>query len=493
MSNYRTGAIYIRVSTTKQDELSPDAQKRLLLEYADKNNIMIDSSYIFIEDGISGKKADKRPEFQKMIAHAKNKEFDIILVWKFSRFARNQEESIVYKSLLKKNNVDVCSVSEPLVDGPFGSLIERIIEWMDEYYSIRLSGEVIRGMTEKAMRGGFQAKPPFGYKVVPGNPVPVIVQEEAAIVKQVFEMYLSGSSAFDISKNLTQNGVLTRAGNSFQRATINYMLTNAFYCGTVRWNVRNNDSKRTVKDESEWITAEGKHEAIIDKETFEKVQKKFMERKALSVGKKPNSSYAHYLSGLIYCSSCGSVLVSSKGKNTNGKFYGGFNCNSYNKGGCLVSHSISHLKAEAAIKKSLEEFATSSNAAFEKIPESNPLLDTSFLESKLSKLEAKEKRFKEAYANGIDTLEEYKLNKQLLATEREKLTKELQQLENRNKITQADTILMKNRVSDILDIINSDNYSVAEKNKVLKSIIKKIVFDKKNKKFIVYYYLLDSR
>lgn len=81
---------------------------------------------------------------------------DVILVWKFSRFARNQEESIVYKSLLsKKHNVEVTSVSEPLVDGPFGSLIERIIEWMDEYYSIRLSGEVTRGMTEKALRGGY--------------------------------------------------------------------------------------------------------------------------------------------------------------------------------------------------------------------------------------------------------------------------------------------------------------------------------------------------
>lgn len=489
MSNYRTGAIYIRVSTAKQDELSPDAQKRLLLDYAEKNSIMIDSNYIFVEDGISGKKADKRPEFQKMIAHAKNKEFDIILVWKFSRFARNQEESIVYKSLLKKNNVDVYSVSEPLVDGPFGSLIERIIEWMDEYYSIRLSGEVMRGMTEKAMRGGFQAKPPFGYKSVPGSNVPEVVPEEADVVRRVFEMYLNGSSAFDISRELTSCGVVTRFGNSFQRSTINYMLTNAFYCGIVRWNVRSNDSKRTFKDESEWITAEGEHEPIIDKDTFNRVQEKYVERKAIAPKRKPNSSYAHYLSGLIHCSSCGSVLVSSRGKNTNGKFYGGFNCNSYAKGACLVSHSISHLKAEAAIKQSLEEFAASSNVEFEKLPESSPILDTSFLESKLSKLEVKEKRFKEAYANGVDTLEEYKLNKQIISAEREKLTAELQQLEERNKITESDVILMKHRVYNILDIISSDSYSIIEKNKALKSIIKKIVFDKKNKKFIVYYYL----
>lgn len=159
----KNACAYIRVSTDKQEELSPDAQKRLIIDYCKKNSYTITNENIFIENGISGKKADKRPEFKRMIALAKSKEhpFDVILVWKFSRFARNQEESIVYKSMLKKANVDVVSVSEPVIDGPFGSLIERIIEWMDEYYSIRLSGEVIRGMTEKALRGGYNAQPPL--------------------------------------------------------------------------------------------------------------------------------------------------------------------------------------------------------------------------------------------------------------------------------------------------------------------------------------------
>ena len=100
--NYRDGALYIRVSTDKQEELSPDAQKRLLLDYAKKNKILVNPDYIFIENGISGRKAQKRPEFQKMISLAKStpSPFQVILVWKFSRFARNQEESIVYKSCL---------------------------------------------------------------------------------------------------------------------------------------------------------------------------------------------------------------------------------------------------------------------------------------------------------------------------------------------------------------------------------------------------------
>ena len=110
----KTGALYVRVSTDDQVEYSPDAQIRLGLEYAKKNNIIIPKQFIFQDDGISGRKATNRPAFQELIAMAKSDEhpIDVILVWKFSRFARNQEEAIVYKNLLKKADVDVVSVSE---------------------------------------------------------------------------------------------------------------------------------------------------------------------------------------------------------------------------------------------------------------------------------------------------------------------------------------------------------------------------------------------
>ena len=208
---------YVRVSTEKQDELSPDSQAKLLKEYAHKNGIII--LKVFYEIGVSGRKAEKRPEFQKMIAQAKSPKHpvDSILVWKFSRFARNQEESIVYKSLLKKkHNVDVISVSEPLVEGPFGSLIERIIEWMDEYYSVRLSGEVARGMREKAQRGGYQARPPLGYRIAERGQPPVIVPEEAEVIRIIFQKYANEHcSIFDIARYLNLCGFKTSRGSSF--------------------------------------------------------------------------------------------------------------------------------------------------------------------------------------------------------------------------------------------------------------------------------------
>lgn len=159
-------AAYIRVSTENQTELSPSSQLKIIRKFADEKGYLIDEKFIFRDNGISGRYADKRPEFNRMISLAKQKPplFSAVLVWKFSRFARNQEESIFYKSLLRKNGIEVISVSEPVDDGPFGKLIERIIEWSDEYYSIRLSGEVRRGMTEKAERGGIVSIAPLAIK-----------------------------------------------------------------------------------------------------------------------------------------------------------------------------------------------------------------------------------------------------------------------------------------------------------------------------------------
>ena len=155
---------YVRVSTDKQEELSPDSQAKLLKDFAHKNGIII--SKIFYELGVSGRKAEKRPEFQKMIAMAKSSDHPVnaILVWKFSRFARNQEESILYKSLLKKEcGVDVVSITEETGDSMFGGLIERIIEWMDEFYSVRLSEEVRTKMTFVAETGKVQTVACYGY------------------------------------------------------------------------------------------------------------------------------------------------------------------------------------------------------------------------------------------------------------------------------------------------------------------------------------------
>ena len=235
------GAAYIRVSTDDQTELSPDAQLRMILDAAKADGFVIPKEYIFEEKkGISGRKADNRPEFQRMIAIAKSQKpapFKRLYLWKFSRFARNQEESTFYKGILRKKcSVEIKSVSEPIAEGMFGRLIETIIEWFDEYYSYNLSGEVLRGMTEKALREGYQSSPSLGYKAA-GDGKPFLIDEDAySIVEYIFHAYHNGHDMTSTARAANALGYRTRRGNPFDRRAIYRILTNRFYAGDVIWN-----------------------------------------------------------------------------------------------------------------------------------------------------------------------------------------------------------------------------------------------------------------
>lgn len=482
---------YVRVSTDKQDELSPDSQEKLLKDYAKKNSIII--LKVFWEIGVSGRKADKRPEFQKMIASAKSKEHpvDIILVWKFSRFARNQEESIVYKSLLqKKHDVSVVSVSEPLVDGPFGSLIERIIEWMDEYYSIRLSGEVTRGMTEKALRGGYQARPPLGYKIAERGKPPVIVPEEADIVRVIFDKYVNQKAGiFDIARYVNTLGFKTSHGKEFERRSIEYILQNPTYCGMIRWNRTTNETNE-IKPKEEWIMAEGSHEAIISKEMFDKAQERF-NNTYKPRGSRPSSTYKHWLSGVMKCPACGRTMIAKNNTNrSSGEKYTYFCCYGYTKGKCLAKNAVSSVKLEPAVLESIKCVLGSQKLSFRYIaPEPEISVDgAAILNEQIDKLGDKEKRIKEAYRNGVDTLDEYKTNKALIQREKEGLFQQLKELDEKKEEKRDYTQEMLERVHNVYDILISPNVPYNMKNEMLKTVIDKIVYYRDTDTLKVYYY-----
>lgn len=489
----KSAALYIRVSTNMQEELSPDAQKRLLLDYAKKNGMIVSEEFIFIENGISGKKATKRPEFMRMISMAKQKPapFDTILVWKYSRFARNQEESIVYKSLLRKQcKIEVVSVSEPILEGPFGSLIERIIEWMDEYYSIRLSGEVTRGMTEKALRGGYQARPPLGYKIAERGKPPVVVPEEAEIVKLIFHMYVDErKSFFDIARYLNQSGYKTSHNKNFEVRSIDYIIKNPTYCGMIRWNRTTNETNE-IKDKSEWIVTQGHHEAIIDKKIFDKAQEIF-ESTFRPRGARPSSTYKHWLSGLIKCPACGRTMIAQTVyKKSDGSPYAYFTCYGYSKGKCYGKGRISSLVLEPAIKESLRKAVETGDISYtlEKVKTVEAIDKTAILENQLEQLRQKEKRIKDAYRDGVDTLEEYKDNKRILQKEREEIEKELA-LQSCEEHAASKKDLLLEKIKNVYEMICSDSFTDQQKNEALKSIIKKIVYDKESDTLEVHYYI----
>ena len=305
----KIAAAYIRVSTDDQVEYSPDAQLVEIRKYAAAHGYVLPNEFIFLDEGISGKHTEKRPEFNRMIGTAKQKPrpFDAILLWKFSRFARNREDSIVYKSMLRRElGIDVISISEPLADDKMSIIMEAMIEAMDEYYSLNLAEEVKRGMTEKARRGGLQSTPSFGYRAE-GN-VLVPVPEEAALVRSIFDRFISGEGLFPIAKWLNDMGVKTHRGNRFENRTIEYILRNPVYIGKMRWN----PTGRTRRDFSNEniILADAQHQPLISQETWDAAQRRMAAVKAQwKYHGRPVTEHKRWMSGLIRCADCGSTLI----------------------------------------------------------------------------------------------------------------------------------------------------------------------------------------
>jgi DNA invertase Pin-like site-specific DNA recombinase len=469
----KTGAVYIRVSTERQEELSPDAQKRLLLEYADSHGITVPEDYIFQDNGISGRKAEKRPAFQQMIALAKSKEhpIDVIIVWKFSRFARNQEESIVYKSLLAKNNVDVVSISEPLVEGPFGSLIERIIEWMDEYYSIRLSGEVMRGMTENARRGHYQSEAPIGYRSPGGGKPPVIDPDTVKIPLTIKDMFLAGSSMLQIARRLNDLGYRTKRGNLWDSRGVRYVLENPFYAGKSRWNY--SERGRRLKDADEVIYADGNWESIWDEETAARLTQRLAETKRPAKSRDV-SAVKHWLSGLVVCSACGSTMSYGGPKDRRG-----FQCWKYAKGQCHESHFISVPALEHLVMDYLEQLLASgtlSYAIVRSTPVESPLPD---LERQIQRLDVREQRVRAAYQNGIDTLEEYKASRDLIQAERARIKTLIQELSAPEQEKEELDRLMHQHLNDLLLTLNNPDADYVQKGSMARNVVDHMVFDRK--------------
>lgn len=475
----KIGAAYIRVSTDQQVEYSPDSQLKLIRDFAKREGYIIPDEYVFQDDGISGKSADKRPAFRLMIATAKedNPPFDCIFVWRYSRFARNQEEAIMYKNLLRKKNIDVRSIAEPSSDSPFSSLIERIIEWMDEYYLINLSSEVKRGMKEKSMRGEAMGKAPFGYSVKDK----ILVQNENAhIVKYIFEQYAAGKSYRAIASDLLGQGVKMADGDDPNGQAIKYILKNPAYIGKIRWDEdgeSNYNSVRYFAKPSE--LPDGKHEPIVPLGTWDAVQKRLSQRNA-DVRYQRKGRPVFMLKGLIRCANCGATLIDITGYARKEKPR--MQCYRYGRGQCQISHFVTMEKANAAVISALEEAISSESFAFspQKPPESKISLDWDKL---IGQEELRLNRAKSALLNGAFTPAEYKEVKDGV----EENIAKLKAAKQKDAPAQIDKSAFKERVIELLSIIKSPDVDEETKNVALRSIIEKIVFTKPDNTFDIYF------
>ena len=468
MSEPRIAAAYIRVSTEEQTEYSPAAQLRELRDYARQHNLVLDERYVYSDEGISGRSAEKRPGFMQMISDARSKDhpFDVILVHKFDRFARSREDSVVYKSMLKKAGVEVISIKEPLAEGNYAGVMEALYEAFAEAYSINLGQEVRKGMKEKALRGEIQTIAAFGYRNEGKSIAPD--EREAPYIVEIFRRFVSGASYFSIAKWLNEQGLTTHRGTRFENRTVEYIIRNPLYVGMVRWN----PARRTRRDynDPDIIIVHGSHTPLVSQELWDTAQARVAELKATwRYHSRPTYDRKHWLAGIVRCSACGTTLVVQ---------YNYFKCNNYVRAKCTHSQHIRiDLLANAYIARLQQDLLSSAPLNPRIIRTSGPADALEDLRRKVARLDAKQARLTDAYLAEAIEIDEYKFLKASISKDISALRDEIAALEA--SASPADPSAdLRAQIRATLDTITSETATIEEKYTAVNSITESCIFDK---------------
>ncbi|MDR1135151.1 MAG: recombinase family protein [Clostridiales Family XIII bacterium] len=316
MKNYMKAVIYARYSSDSQREESIEGQLRECKVFAEKNGFTVFSTYI---DRALSAKSDNRPEFQRMIKDSEKSLFDVIIVWKLDRFARNRYDSAHYKAVLRKHGVQVMSATEVIASDSTGILLESMLEGMAEYYSAELAEKVNRGMTENAIKGKYN-----GGNLTPGY---LIDKEQhfqidpmtAPLILEAFNLYASGKTMKQLVDILNDKGVRTSRGSKVTLNFVNNLLKNRRYIGEYKY--------REIVN-TEMIPP------IVPNELFDRVQERIAKNKKAPARHKAKEEY-YLLSTKLFCGSCGALMVGESGTSRTMKIHRYYKCASVKqKKGC---------------------------------------------------------------------------------------------------------------------------------------------------------------
>jgi DNA invertase Pin-like site-specific DNA recombinase len=268
------------------------------MEFANRSGINVISSYI---DSALSAKTDNRPEFQRMIKDSYKHLFDVILVWKLDRFARNRYDSAHYKNLLKRNGVRVISAKESVSEGSEGILLESMLEGMAEYYSAELSEKVKRGLKENALKAKVNGgQVPFGYFINAEQKLE-IDEKYAPIVEEIFTLYSEDKGIKEIVDMLNVRSIRTKFDRPMSINIVQYMLSNRKYLGEYKY--------------LDIIIQDGAP-AIISEDLFERVQERLRKNKKAPARHKAEDDYI--LTTKLFCGKCGAYMIGESGTGRNG-------------------------------------------------------------------------------------------------------------------------------------------------------------------------------
>lgn len=463
---------YARYSSNNQREESIDAQIRAIEKYAKDNDIEIIETYY---DEAQTGKSDNRDNFLKMI-HAILKGYvkiDMVLVHKFNRFARNKYDSAIYKKRLKDIGVRVIAVSQLIDDTPEGAMLEGFLEVIDEYYSANLALEVKKGIRENALKGkSVGGKAVFGLSVDEnGYYYP---NENAHIVKWIFEEYASGTPKTEICRQLNERGIKNQHGRTFNTRTIYDLLRNEKYIGNYIFTIKNEETIRL-----DGII----QNPIIDRELWERAAKV---RSMPSKAKYRERKRFYHLTGKTTCAMCG-MPISGAGakKQKNGAIYSYYKCTgkSKHKNGCtntslnkewFENAVLNAVKSAVFNEQSIKAIAKEAFDILQSERE-HPANDTAAMQRELTEIATKQSKLTDLYLEG-------NIDKKILNEKTEDLNRRKAYLEkevNKNKLLIESQSLkekdlynaLQKYVSNLIDLKNCSD------NEFMKAVFNTFVID----------------
>lgn len=382
----KTAVIYARYSSNNQTEQSIEGQVHVCEDYAKRNDIIIVDSYI--DRAISGT-TDNRDAFQKMLKDSNNKKWNYVLVYKLDRFARNKFESAIHRKHLKDNGIKLLSAMENIPETPEGILLESLLEGMNQYFSEELAQKVSRGLHESRMKGHCIGSVPFGY--IKENKLLKINEDEASIVKRIYEDYISGKTILQISRDFEKENI-TNKGSKFLPQNIRRILQKETYTG-----ILNKHNK--VYDKI--------YPSIISKELFQKAQERLDKTK---YGCRKDNHEIFRIKDKIYCGCCNRKMYPVSAISSNGNSIKYYKCITTKKKNCTTGNIDKNfiesivdkfLISQFNIQKNLDEITEKIFDIYKKRNQSNSSLNS--LKSNLQKTNTSISNIMIAIEKGIFT------------------------------------------------------------------------------------------
>lgn len=466
-------AIYVRVSTEEQkrEGFSIRAQIDKLTKYASIKDWTIHD--IFNDEGISGKNIEERPALLRMIEDIKKGKINAVLVFKLDRLTRSIRDLMELTDIFNDNRCEFCSLTENIdTHTATGRMFLKILGIFAEFERENLIERVRSGFEGKASEGYTNVRtiPSYGYDRKKGDKILSINEEEAKIVQYIFNCFVEEyKNEYRIAKELNAKQIKTKTNSYWRPITVKRVLENETYVGKIRY---------AIKDKERFKVFDGKHEAIVSEEIFQKAQSIINNREKVVITKRPKTDA--YFSGMLTCSHCGGKMVGHRNyrtlKNGTKVSYIQYLCPNHNYNSC-PQVNVNQQKLEDAFVdyiSHIEEFTEADkilqNQTVKENIENQDVVKEK-LNDDISKLDVRKRKIMQLFLSDEINIDEYREMTELIEKEialLENSILELEEMEEENIQINEDDIILSIKENWLL-------LSNREKLEFLQTFVEKII------------------